>query len=143
ARSPGSRRRGRGRTSTGPSRRCRSSRRASSAGRPSSARLLVRLALVELDLERAAEVLAAHGRLVARSLRLEMHDAHVRAARPVAARVGLRLVERPQPELDPPESHRGIVTRLRSAYEVPPGSRKMSRTDVPPRLFESPSGTAT
>src|SRR5207245_10879150 len=69
--------------------------------------------------------------------------ADVRSACPVTARVRLGFVQRPQPELDPAESHAGIVTRAAAGLESPPGSRKMSRTPFARWSFESPSGTAT
>ena len=56
------------------------------------------LASVETLLEGPAELLAGDIRLVARASRLDLHDAHVGAALPVAACVRLCLVERPEPD---------------------------------------------
>jgi hypothetical protein len=57
------------------------------------------LASVETFLEGPAELFAGDVRLVPRAARLDLHDAHIRTALSVAARVRLRLVERPEPDL--------------------------------------------
>lgn len=57
------------------------------------------LAGVETLLEGTAKLLAGDVRLVPRAPWLDLHDAHVRTALSVAARVRLCLVERPEPDL--------------------------------------------
>jgi hypothetical protein len=63
------------------------------------------LASVQTFLERPAELLAGDDRLVARSPWLDTDDPHVCPTLAVAARIRLRLVERPEPDLQAKRSH--------------------------------------
>jgi hypothetical protein len=75
---------------------------------------------VEPALERAAQVLARHPHVVSGTARLDVNDANLGTPIAVAPRVRLRLVERPEPHLQPQGSHSCPHPNALSAEETSP-----------------------